>query len=70
MARYLLGETEESLQQTRDEVLSTTVNHFRQFADVLAGVAREGRVVVMGSAGAVESANANPSGWLKVQKVL
>lgn len=70
MVRYLLGDTEESLQQIREEVLSTTAQHFHQFADALDGLAREGRVVVMGSAGAVENANASQGNWLQVQKVL
>ncbi|RIK40468.1 MAG: peptidase M16 [Chloroflexi bacterium] len=68
MVRYLLGETDASRQQTRDEVLGTTVQDFRRFADVLAEVSTHGRIVVMGSPTAIDTANGD--GWLQVQKVL
>jgi hypothetical protein len=34
----------------RDEVLSTTLHHFRQFGDVLATFNQQAHVVVMGAA--------------------
>jgi len=70
LARYLLGETDESRQQTRDEVLGTTAADFRAFADVLEAVRREGRVVLMGSADALAKANAERDDFLKIQRVL
>jgi presequence protease len=70
MVRYLLGESDATRQQTRDQILSTTVQDFRRFADVLDEVKARGRVVVLGSAGAVEAANANKGDWLKIKKVL
>jgi Zn-dependent M16 (insulinase) family peptidase len=70
LARYLLGETDEFRQQVRDEVLGTTVEDFRRFADVLDAVRREGRVVVLGSGDALERANAVHDGFLKIQRVL
>lgn len=68
MARYLLGESDAARQQTRDEIMSTSLADFRRFADLLAEVNTHGRVVVMGSPGAIEAAN--ETGWLQVQKVL
>lgn len=70
MMRYLLGETDAIRQQVRDEILGTTVKDFHQFAEVLAEVRQQGRVVVMGSPGAIESANSGKNGWLKVSKVM
>ena len=50
LIRFLIGETEERRQQMRDEVLSTTLHHFRQFGDVLATFNQQAHVVVMGAA--------------------
>jgi Zn-dependent M16 (insulinase) family peptidase len=68
MVRYLLNETDASRQQTRDEILATTAQDFRRFAEVLKEVNTHGRVVVMGSPTAISAANTD--GWLEVQKVL
>jgi len=70
LMRYLLGESEADRQQTRDQILSTTAQDFRAFADVLEAVKAQGRVVVMGSQGALENANASRGDWLKLQKVM
>ncbi|RME45674.1 MAG: peptidase M16 [Caldilineae bacterium] len=70
MLRYLIGYTDEARQQFREEVLGTTAAHFRAFAEVLEAVRKEGLVVVMGSAEAIEAANAERGDWLQVQKVL
>ncbi|MFN8488954.1 MAG: insulinase family protein [Caldilineaceae bacterium] len=70
LVRYLLNESEADRQQTRDQILSTTAQDFRALADVLDAVQEQGRVVVMGSQGALESANAGREGWLKLQKVM
>jgi Zn-dependent M16 (insulinase) family peptidase len=70
LARYLLGETAESRQKTRDEVLGTTAADFRRFADVLDAVRREGRVVVLGAADTLERANTAHGDFLKIQRVL
>jgi hypothetical protein len=70
LVRYLLGETDEHRQQVRDELLGASVEHFRAFGTVLAEVAQQGRVVVLGAPGVIEAANATKNGWLKVQKVL
>lgn len=70
LMRYLLGESEADRQQTRDQILSTSAQDFRAFADVLEAVTAQGRVVVMGSQGALENANNSRGEWLKLQKVM
>jgi Zn-dependent M16 (insulinase) family peptidase len=70
MVRYLIGESDESRQRLRDQVLSTTPADFRAFAEVLQSVGDTGRVVVMGSQEAIETANAAREGWLDVTRVL
>ena len=70
MVRRLTGVTDDDRQRIRDEVLGTTAAHFRQFGDVLAEVNRAGRVVVLGSKDAIDAANAQRGGFLKVMKVL
>ncbi len=70
MLRYLLGDTDESLQQWRDEILSTTAAEIKQFADVLDHVVHDGGVVVLGSPDAIDAANEERNGWLQVTKVL
>ena len=69
--RHLTGADEASRQRTRDEILATSVADFRRFADAMDLVAREGRVVVLGSESAIGAANAERGGnWLEVTKVL
>ena len=70
LVRYLLNESDADRQQTRDQILSTTAQDFRALADVLDAVKEQGRVVVMGSQGALESANTSRDGWLRLQKVM
>jgi Zn-dependent M16 (insulinase) family peptidase len=70
MQRYLVGDTDESRQRLRDQVLSTSLADFRAFGEVLDRVVEAGRVVVLGSKDAIDSANASRTGWLDVQKVL
>lgn len=69
MRRYLVGESEASLQQIRDEIMGTTVGRIKEFADVLQAAAPNARVVVLGSADAIAAAN-NGASWLTVQKIL
>lgn len=69
--RHLNGDDEARRQRMREEVLGTTVAEFRGFADALDAVARNGRVVVLGSDQAITKANADRGGsWLDVVKVL
>lgn len=70
MLRYLIGNTDELRQKTRDEVLSTTVQDIRAFGDVLNAMKATGHVVVIGSQNAIEAANAARMGLLNPLKVL
>jgi Zn-dependent M16 (insulinase) family peptidase len=66
MMRHLKGKTDEILQKTRDEVLSTNGEDFIAFGEVLEKVAKSEAVAVLGSQNAIEAANVG----LKVVKVL
>ena len=68
--RYLIGETEESLQRYRDEVLSAKAQDFRAFGAALDALSAAGQVVVIGSPEAIAAANAKRQGFLAVTKVL
>jgi hypothetical protein len=70
LARYLTNVTAEHRQRIREEVLSTSAADFAELAEVLAGMKENGRVVVLGSAEAIQHANSERGGnWLKVTKV-
>ncbi len=62
MLRYLLDISDEERQRWRDEVLGTTPEDFRAFADALQTVAERGEVVALGPAERVEAA-ARARGW-------
>ena len=70
MLRYLMGDSEEVRQQMREEVLDTSPEQFREFAQVLDGAGQKGIVKVMGSPGAIEEANRARPGWLSEVKIL
>jgi Zn-dependent M16 (insulinase) family peptidase len=70
MQRYLIGDSDEARQRMREEVLSTTPGDIRSFADALAQLAAQGRVVVLGSEQAIEAANAERQSFLSVSKVM
>ncbi len=69
MVRWLVGETDASRQQMRDEILSTTTADFRKFGEALAELNQQARVVVMGSADALHAA-AETGRTLQVTKVM
>jgi hypothetical protein len=54
----------------REEILSTTAADIRNFGDAMAQVAAKGRVVVLGSEQAIETANAERPGLLSVSRVM
>jgi Zn-dependent M16 (insulinase) family peptidase len=68
--RHLLGETEETLQRFRDEILGTRPEDFRAFGRTLDALAEAGEVVAMGPPEAIAAANARRQGLLPVTKVL
>jgi len=61
LARYLTGESEAMRQQTRDEILGATPADFRAFADVLAALRDNARVVVMGAPDALAAPSVSPA---------
>jgi presequence protease len=70
MARYLNGYSDEARQLYREQVLTTTADDFRAFADVLATVRDNGRIVVLGSAEAIKAANEQLPTPLALTKVM
>jgi Zn-dependent M16 (insulinase) family peptidase len=70
LLRHLTGETDVWRQNWRDQVLSTTERDFRAFADVLDSMRGPGRRVALGSAEAMEAANARQPGSLQVRAAL
>jgi hypothetical protein len=70
LRRWLAGISDAERQKRRDEVLGTTVADVHRFADALACVRKTGRVAVLGSAKAIEAANAERSGLLTVVPVM
>ncbi|MFN3334038.1 MAG: peptidase M16, partial [Caldilinea sp.] len=69
MVRWLVGETDESRQQMRDEILGTTAADFHKFGEALEELNRQARVVVMGSADTLYAAG-ETGRMLKVTKVI
>ncbi|SFZ83719.1 pre-sequence protease. Metallo peptidase. MEROPS family M16C [Devosia enhydra] len=67
---HLMGETDESRQARREEVLGTTAADFRRFAEVLGEVANRGEVVVLGSAEAAAKANEDKALFARITRVL
>jgi Zn-dependent M16 (insulinase) family peptidase len=70
LMRHVAGEGYDRLQTIRDEVLSTKSADIRAFADALDAVATHGRVVVLGSEEAIQSANAQLDDRFTLTKVL
>ena len=63
LAQHLSGDTAAARQQMRDEILGTTAQHFREFAQVLDAARAQAAVCVLGGS-AVEEA-AQEQGWVK-----
>lgn len=70
MSQYLAQVTNEERQQMRDEVLGTTKDDFRKFADVLESFRTEGIVKILGSGKSIEEITEKQPGWLNVTNVL
>ncbi|GHA37671.1 peptidase M16 [Devosia pacifica] len=70
MWRQLTGTTDALRQQRRDEVLATSNADVAAMAEALESLSREGHVVVLGNAGAIEKANAERDGLLEISKVM
>lgn len=70
MLRYLTGHTDEMRQRKREEILETTVEDFRAFADVLDMVRDSGNVVAIGSWETIDRANAIEGHFLQPTNIL
>jgi hypothetical protein len=70
MARYLAGDTSESRQLWREQILSTSVDDFHRFGEVLEKLNHSGRVVAMGASDAIEKARVQYPGWKQVRKII
>jgi len=70
LTRHLIGVDDRWRQQFRDELLATGPQDFATLADALDAVSKAGLTVAMGSEGAMQAANAERDGLLKITKVL
>ncbi|OGO28602.1 MAG: peptidase M16 [Chloroflexi bacterium RBG_16_54_18] len=70
MARYLVGDTLESRQQWREQILSTSAEDFHHFGEVLEKLNQSGRVVAMGASDTIEKARVQYPGWKLVRKII
>ena len=70
LLRYLLGVTDEEREKRREEILSTTVKDFKEFADAVEAVKEKGVVVAVASPEDITAANGERPGFFDVKKVL
>ncbi|KAM3377161.1 presequence protease 1, chloroplastic/mitochondrial [Capsicum galapagoense] len=70
LLRHLLGVTDEERQRRRAEILSTRLEDFKKFGDVMEAVKDKGVVVAVASPDDVEAANKERSNFLEVKKAL
>ncbi|XP_073024732.1 presequence protease 1, chloroplastic/mitochondrial-like isoform X2 [Primulina eburnea] len=70
LLRYLLGVTEEERRVRREEILSTRLNDFKEFADFIEAVKDKGVVVVVASPDDVDAANKLRPNFFEVKKAL
>ncbi len=70
MSRYLIGLDDETRQEYREQVLSTTVEDVKAFGEALKAIVDQGDVVVLGSKESIEKANAELNSPLKIERVL
>jgi Zn-dependent M16 (insulinase) family peptidase len=70
MVRSLIGESDDTRQTLRDQLLATRLEDFHVLGESLARMNEHGKVVVMGSADAIQAANEQQQDWLEIQRVL
>uniref|UniRef100_A0A0E0K5I3 Peptidase M16C associated domain-containing protein n=1 Tax=Oryza punctata TaxID=4537 RepID=A0A0E0K5I3_ORYPU len=70
LMRYLLGITEEERQQRREEILSTSLKDFKEFADAVETINDNGVVVAVASPEDVEAANKENPLFSDIKKCL
>src|SRR6185312_13811727 len=64
----LTGNTDDNRQHRREQVLGATAKDFTRLGEVLAEVAKTGKVAVLGSEAAIKAANDERGGFLAVTK--
>ncbi|XP_057787461.1 presequence protease 1, chloroplastic/mitochondrial [Salvia miltiorrhiza] len=70
LMRHLLGVTEEERQIRREEILSTRLNDFKEFADVIEAVKDKGIAVAVASSDDVDAAHKTCPEFFQVKKAL
>ena len=70
LTQHLIGYTEAMQQQNRDEVLATTAADFKAFGKALEPLNASGAIVVLGSAEAIQKANAERGDFMQITKVM
>jgi Zn-dependent M16 (insulinase) family peptidase len=70
MVRFLVKEDDQGRQQFRDEVIGTSVQDFRRFANILDGIRASQAVAVMGAREALEEANRRHEDYFQLAQVL
>ncbi|XP_073159325.1 presequence protease 1, chloroplastic/mitochondrial-like [Henckelia pumila] len=70
LMRYLLGVTDEERQMRREEILSTRLNDFKEFAHFIEAVKDKGVVVAVASPDDVDAANKLRPNFFEVKKAL
>lgn len=71
LMRYVQGITDEERQERRNELLSTSVEHFREYAEHLEQVKQHGNVVAVASEDDAQTVqNEKPELQLQLNKVL
>ncbi|KAK8561299.1 hypothetical protein V6N13_149527 [Hibiscus sabdariffa] len=70
LLRYLLGVKEEERQRRREEILSTSLKDFKEFADTIDAVKDNGVTVAVASPDDVEAANKERSDFFQVKRAL
>ncbi|KAK8617664.1 hypothetical protein V6N13_080572 [Hibiscus sabdariffa] len=70
LVRHLLGITEEERQKRREEILSTSLKDFKEFADAIDAVKDNGVAVAVASPDDVETANTERSNFFEVKRAL
>lgn len=70
MARFLLGITDDQRQKFRDELLSTTSEHFRQLSTILQDLNQQASIVVLGSEENITNANLEKPIFNEIKKVI
>ncbi|KAL8160389.1 hypothetical protein V2J09_001926 [Rumex salicifolius] len=70
LMRHLMGITEEERERRREEILTTSLKDFKEFADVIDAVKEKGVTVAVASPDDVDSANKERPNYFQVNKIL